>query len=67
MIRNDSFIRHSLQEPCVPATSIFYRILQEKLGLDLADAAQPLANESVIREACYNAGFEHVQVNFSEL
>ena len=57
-----------MQEPCVPATELFYTALEEVAGIKLADAAAPLANPDVIRATCLDAGFPRVAVsNFRPL
>lgn len=50
------------QEPCVPATLVFYRLLADATGVRLADAAAPLGTAERVRVACLSSGFSRVAV-----
>lgn len=52
-----------LQEPCVPATLIFYELVNQEFGLDLLDAASPLQDPATVKQRCLQAGFRDVQVS----
>ena len=54
--------RHCPQEPCVPATSCFYDLVRDKLGVSLADAAAPLGTSALVDEVLAAAGFAAVTV-----
>lgn len=51
------------QEPCVPATKVFYQVLSKVAGVDLADAAEPLGNPDLVRSVCRECGFFNVEVS----
>jgi len=46
---------------------VFYSVLAEKVGLQLADAAAPLATEEKAKSLCHASGFASVSVRLSSL
>lgn len=51
------------QEPCVPATAVFYELVAQAFGIELADAAEPLATAEIVKRQCLLSGFKDVQVS----
>ena len=51
-----------VQEPCVPATAVFNKLLHERTGVRLADAAAPMADAPVIKKLLSCCGFDGIEV-----